>query len=387
MPLPDLVPLLAQAVAVPEPSAEAVRYYRSGNVLWVIGTALSLLIPALFLFSGWSARLRDLARRLARQRWLPTVAIYAVLFTLATSLVESPFVFYADFVREHRFGLSNQSFASWLREAALGLGVGCVLAALGLWIPYLLLRRSPRRWWLWSGLATIPVLLLLSLVGPVWIDPLFDDFGRLEDPALERRILALADRVGIETDRVWVVDKAADTRKLNAYVAGVGRTQRIVLWNTLLESHTPDEVVAVVGHEMGHYVLRHVLWGVLATALLATLAAWVVHRLAGALLARWHRRFGFTELADPASLPLLLLLGGTALLVVSPAALALSRHFEREADRFGLALTGDGHAAATSFVKLLEGNLAVPWPSRAVVLLRYTHPPLGERIEFANEWD
>jgi Zn-dependent protease with chaperone function len=137
---------------------------------------------------------------------------------------------------------------------------------------------------------------------------------------------------------------------------------------------------------MGHYMLRHVLWGVLAAALLATLAAWAVHRLAGALLARWHRRFGFTELADPASLPLLMLLGGAVLLVVSPVVLAVSRHFEHEADRFGLVLTRDAHATATSFVKLLEGNLAVPWPSRAVVLLRYTHPPLGERIEFANEW-
>jgi Zn-dependent protease with chaperone function len=264
--------------------------------------------------------------------------------------------------------------------------VGLIFGVLFLWIPYLLLNKSPRRWWLYTGLLAIPFIVLVSLVQPIWIDPLFNKFGPMKDKALEAEILRLADRAGIEGSRVFEVAKSEDTKAINAYVAGVGGTKRIVLWDTILAKLEPRELLVVMGHEMGHYVLGHV-WKLIlfASALIITLL-YVIHRIVGWLLARYHDRFGFNELADVASLPLILLLFGTASLVVTPAPLALQRHFEQEADRFGLEITRDNHAAATAFVKLQQENLGVPRPSRLYVWWRENHPSLGDRIDFSNDY-
>jgi len=302
------------------------------------------------------------------------------------SLLYLPLAWYAGFVRQHAYGLSTQSAGQWLGDWARGVAVGAVVSALVLWIPYLLLRSSPRRWWLWSGLAALPLGALALLVAPVWIAPLFDDFGPMRDKALETRILALAGRAGIDGARVFEVNKSADTRMVNAYVTGIGLTKRIVLWDTLLRRLQPDEVLFVMGHEMGHFVLHHTLAIILGAALVATLALFVVHRVAGRLIARYRDRFGFDRLADVASLPLLVLVGGVVSFVVTPGVLAWSRWQEREADRFGLEITGNQHAAAMAFVRLQQENLGVPRPGLLYTLWRGSHPSLASRIEAANAY-
>lgn len=374
-----------ETVAVPEPSALAVRYYHSGNVLWAVSTALSLLIPALLLFSGASSRLRHLAQRIGR-RWILMVALYALLFTLITALLTLPLAYYEDYLRQHAYGLSNQSFGRWLGEWVKGVALGGVGLALVLWIPYLLVRRSPRRWWLYAGLASVPIATLVLLVTPIWVDPLFNDFGPMKDKALEARILWLARRAGIEGSRVYEVNKSADTRAVNAYVTGVGSTKRIVLWDTILARLEPDQVLLVTAHEMGHFVLRHTLTFILGTSVLITLSLYVVHRVAGRLIARFSRRFGFNQLSDVASFPLFLLLGTIVSLALIPALLALSRYQEHEADRFALELTRDNHTAATTFVRLQEENLSIPRPGPLYMLWRGSHPALGDRVDFANRY-
>jgi Zn-dependent protease with chaperone function len=374
-------------VAVPEPTEAALRYHAGNNWVWAADTLLGLLVPALLLFTGFSARLRALARRIARGRWLPTVAAYAVLIVVVTSLLWLPFTWYVGFVRQHAYGLSTQSAGQWLGDYSKGMLVGAVVAALVLWIPYRLLPASPRRWWLWTGIATLPLATLALLVGPIWIAPLFDRFGPMQDKALEARILALAERAGIEGGRVYEVDKSKDTRLVNAYVTGIGATKRIVLWDTLLDRLEPDEVVFVMGHEMGHYVLHHTVAIILGAALLATLSLYAVHRVAGTLIARYRGRFGFDDLADVASLPLLMLVGGIVSFVVTPGVLAWSRWQEHEADRFGLELTGNRHAAAMAFVRLQQENLGVPRPGLLYTLWRGSHPSLASRIEFANDFE
>ena len=375
------------SVAVPEPTALALRYHAGNDWIWAADTVLGLALPALLLFTGLSARLRTLSRRLGRGRWFATVAIYAILFTIGTSIFYLPFSWYVGFARQHAYGLSTQSAGQWLGDWAKGTLVGAVVLALVLWIPYRLLRASPRRWWLWTGVATLPVAVLGLLVGPIWIAPLFDRFGPMHDRALEARILALADRAGIEGGRVFEVDKSADTRLVNAYVTGIGATKRIVLWDTLLDRLEPDQVLFVMGHEMGHYVLHHTVAIILGAALLATLSLLVVHRVAGRLISRYRERFGFDALADVASLPLLMLVGGVVSFAVTPGALAYSRWQEREADRFGLELTGNNRVAAMTFVRLQQENLGVPRPGLLYTLWRGSHPSLASRIEFANEFD
>jgi Zn-dependent protease with chaperone function len=314
------------------------------------------------------------------------VALYGVFYVLVMALLELPFGWYVGFARQHEYGLSVQTASQFLGDSAKAVAVGCVVAALTLWIPYLLIRKSPRRWWLWTGIATMPLATLALVIAPIWIEPLFDRFGSMRDRALEARIVALASRAGIEGGRVYEVAKSEDTRTVNAYVTGAGATKRIVLWDTLVDRLTPDEVLFVMGHEMGHYVLHHTALVILGATLLVTSSMYAVHRVAGAMLGRWSRRFGFERLDDPASLALLALVAGVVSLAVTPIVLATSRYMEHEADRFGLEITRDNRVAARTFVKLQQENLGVPRTGVLDHLWRDSHPDPADRIEFANRY-
>ncbi len=375
----------SEPVPVPEPSEKAMRYYRSGNVLWVIGTLWGLAVPCLLLFTGLSARLRDAAGRVGRYRFF-TIAVYGILFSLVTFVLDLPLAFYQGFIRQHAYGLSNQTAAKWWTDTLIGLGISCVFMALILWFPYWLLRKSPRRWWLYTGLAAAPLLALLLFITPIWIEPLFNDFGPMKDKALEARILDFADRAGIEGSRVYEVDKSVDTKTVNAYVTGFMNTKRIVLWDTILTKLDEPEVLLVMGHEMGHYVLGHVPQIIAVGTALALFGLWVIHRLAGGLIARHRERFGFSDLSDVASLPLIALLFSLVGFVLTPALLTFTRHNEHESDRFGLEITHDNHHCATAFVKLQQENLSNPRPGPLFKLWRSTHPPIGERIDFCNRY-
>ncbi|HEX6746595.1 MAG TPA: M48 family metallopeptidase [Longimicrobium sp.] len=373
------------AVPVPRPSEKAVRYERGGDVLWFVGIAWSLLIPALVLFTGLSARIRDLARRIGR-KWYFTLAIYGAIVTLLFWALDLPLAYYAGFVREHQYGLSNQTFGKWLGDSVKGLAIGIVTFALVMWVPYLLLRKSPRRWWLWTALAGIPLVLATVWLQPLVIDPMFNKFGPMRDKALEQRILALAERAGIEGGRVYEVRKSEDTKAVNAYVTGFGGSKRIVLWDTIIQKLDERELLFVMGHEMGHYVLHHVLMLLAMLIVLLLLALWLVHRTAGWIIARWRHRIGFDRLDDIASYPLLTLVVSAVVVAITPIPLAMKRYAEHEADRFGLELTRDNHAMATAFAKLQTENLATPYHGTLHKLFRDDHPPVGERIEFANSY-
>lgn len=372
-------------VAVPEPSDKAVSYFRGGVAIWVVSTLLGLLIPGAILFSGLSARLRNLARGLGR-RWYFTFVIYIALFTALTWLLDLPLAYYTEFVRQHAYGLSNQTLAKWASDAAKHLVVGIVLGGMTLWIPYLLIRKSPRRWWLWTSVVAVPAICGLVLVQPILIDPLFNDFGPMNDRALEAKILAIADRAGIEGGRVFEVAKSEDTKAVNAYVTGFMGTKRIVLWDTIISKLDERQLLFVMAHEMGHYVLGHVWRGILLAAVGICIVLYAAHRLSRSLIARFGRRFGFTELGDVASLPLIILIANLSGLLGSPLLMAYSRMQEHEADRFGLELTRDNWAGASAFVRLQEENLSIPRPPLLHKIFRATHPPLGERIDFSNDY-
>ena len=384
-PTQDIPVASAERVPVPEPTEQALSYHRSGNVLWVVTTLWGLLIPTLFLFTGFSARIRTWATSIGRI-WLFVIAAYWVIFAVISFVIDLPLSYYMGFVRQHAYGLSNQTFAKWASDEAKTLMVTLVMGALFLWVPYLLLRLSPRRWWLYTGLLAIPFIVLVALIQPIWIDPLFNRFGPMQDKALEASILSLADRAGIEGSRVYEVAKSEDTKALNAYVTGVGGTKRIVLWDTIIATLNRPELLVVMGHEMGHYVLGHVWKLILFLSAVIMALLYVVHRVVGWAIARYRHRFGFSELADVASLPLILVLFSVTSLVVTPGVLAFQRHFEHEADRFALEITRDNHAAATAFVKLQQENLGVPRPGALYRWWRASHPSLGDRIDFSNDY-
>jgi Zn-dependent protease with chaperone function len=376
-------------VAVPEPSEKALRHARSGDWLWLVDQLWGLLLPGVILFTGFSAKLRDTAHRIGRN-WYFTIVVYVAMFFLLTFIIGLPLSYYTGFARPHAYGLSNQTLGKWCGDELKGLMVGLIMGGLLIWIPYWLIKKSPRRWWLWTSLVAIPLTAFFMLLAPIVIDPLFNKFGPMKDKVLEGRILDLAGRAGIEGARVFEVDKSADTNTVNAYVTGFGGSKRIVLWDTTIAKLQPDELLFVMGHEMGHYVLGHVVRSVFFGAALILITLWAFDRLQRGFVARYSNRFGFTELADIASIPLVLLLVGVLSFVITPVAAGYSRWQEHEADRFGLEITRNNHAAATAFVKLQQENLGVPRRGLLFKLWRADHPLLGDRIDFCNAyrpWD
>jgi Zn-dependent protease with chaperone function len=240
--------------------------------------------------------------------------------------------------------------------------------------PAVVAMQRIRRWWLPLWLGSIPAIVLLVIIAPVLLDPIFNRFEPLRDQDLKEELLDLASRAGIEGGRVFQVDKSKQTTTMNAYVTGIGPTKRIVMWDTLLQKMTREEVVSVMGHEMGHYVLHHV-WKGVALAVAGVLAALLV---AHAVYARAR-----IDARDMATFPWLLVILTVLLFLGSPVAAGFSRHLEHEADVFALDLTGLGVPMATAFVKLAEDTKINPDPHPVIEFWRYSHPSLKKRVEFA----
>lgn len=370
-------------VIVPEATEQAMRYYNSGNFLWILSQLLDLFIPFAILFTGLSSKLASLSRT---RVWFFSVALYLILYSAISQLISLPLSFYSGFTRMHAYGLSNQTLTRWFSNWGLEslLTIGALVAFI--WIFYLLIRKSPRRWWFYSSLVAIAISFFLMFIQPVWIDPLFNKFGPMKNKKLEEQILTLASRAHIAGARVYEVDKSQDTKTVNAYVIGMGSSARIVLWDTTLEKLNPSQILFVMGHEMGHYVLHHIWWGFLYYSLLSFFLFYFTYKSAGYLLHRYSRRFGFNSLSSIASLPLLLLLFGFFSLLTTPLNNAFTRTIEHHADIFGLEITQDNQAAGTAFVALQLQNLANPRPGPVYTFWRCTHPPLGERVDFCNSY-
>jgi Zn-dependent protease with chaperone function len=372
-------------VAVPEPTEEAMRYYTSGCVLWWVNTVWGILIPLLFLVTGFSARIRNWAQGIGR-KWLLVIGVYFVVYMLLNFVIDFPLSYYQGFLRQHEYEQSNQVLSKWFGDEIKGLLVGLIIGLVVLWVPYLLLKKSPKRWWLYTGVAAVPFMIFMMLAAPLWIDPLFNDFGPMQDKALETKILALAERSGIAGGRVYEVNKSVDTEAVNAYVTGFMGSKRIVLWDTTIAKLQEDELLFVMAHEMGHFVLGHIATGIALFSIVILVVLYIIHRTAGLVIQRFKGRFGFDELSDIASLPLIIMLVNVLSLVITPVVLTYTRHIEHESDRFGLEITHDNNGAARAFVVLQAENLGNPRPGVLYKIWRSSHPTLGDRIDFCNEY-
>lgn len=362
------------------------RHSRTRNVIYFGGAAATWLALAALLWSGWSRRIRDVSERLTRGR-LRSRLLYAALLVTALSLILFPIELYAGFIVPHQYDLSNQSFAQWLIEGIKGFLIAVILAAPLMAGALALIDRWPKRWWLAAWTLSVPLTIVLVFLAPIVVDPLFNDFKRLGSSALEKRLLDLASDVGIADSRVFEVDKSKQTRALNAYVTGVGTSKRIVIWDTLLDAMSDDEVVFVMAHEMGHYV-RHDLWKGMAFSALVTLAAFGLGSIVIARgVARFGRSWGARGLSDPVVLPWMLLTGSILMFTISPGINAYSRAVERRADLFALEHTGLATEGASAFATLARAAKIDPDPHPFIRFWRYGHPTIVERIELALRWD
>ncbi len=360
---------------------EMVRHSRLRNVLYFVGIGWSAAMMLGLLFTGASARMRDAAVGVTKRPFLVAM-LYLVLFILATTVLELPLAYYSGFVVPHQFGLSDQSLPSWLGDVAKGVGVNlAILSVVGALA--LLGIRKVKHWWVLLWACSVPLTVLLAVVQPIVLDPIFNDFEPLRDRVLKQKLLALASRAGIEQGRVYQVDKSKQTTTMNAYVNGVGPTNRIVMWDTLLAKMDHDEVLAVMGHEMGHYVLNHVWKGLAFAAALSFAGFFIAQRIHDRGLRRWGPRWGIESPGDPASIPWLLLIVGGLSFLVSPVTSGYSRSVEHEADMFALELTHLNEPLATAFRKMAEDSKRDPSPHPLIEYWRYSHPPIAKRIPFA----
>jgi len=323
------------ATVPPDKKARSDAYFEGGYWLLLWNAVLASLIYVLLLATGWSARMRDLGERLTRFRALQ-VAAYWVQFLVVTSVLSFPLTIYQNFYREHHYGLATQTFGPWMGDQLKSLILGAVLGAFFLMAMYAVLRRARRTWWIWGSAVTIAFLGLGAVIAPVYIAPMFNTYTKLDDARVLDPILSMARANGIPASDVYVMDASRQTTRISANVSGFLGTERITLNDNLLNRASLPEIEAVMGHEMGHYVLHHVYTGLLFLGVLAVIVFALLKRISEWALTTWGEGWRVRGVDDVAGLPLLALVLTVLLFFLTPVTNSLTRVQESEADIFGL---------------------------------------------------
>jgi STE24 endopeptidase len=378
---PDAATRAYLAWQTPDIKARSVAYFEGKYWLDLWDFLWSAAVFLLLLQSGASARMRTLAERL---RFRPLqVAAYWAQFLVALTVLTFPLTVYREFVREHRFGLSNLTFGAWMGELFKGLALGVVLGGVAMAILYAVVRRLPRTWWLWGSVASVVLSIFFVVIVPVVVVPIFNTPKRLEDQRVVAPILSLARANGIDATDVWEVDASKQTKRISAYVTGLLGTERITLNDNLLNRASLPEIEAVMAHEMGHYVLNHIYkalvqFGVIIVVGFALLK--IVFERLRTRYPRWQVRGA----DDPAGLPLAALLFTSYLFVLTPLLNTLTRVQEYEADLYGLNAAAQPDGFAQIALKLAEYRKLEPTPFEEFFF--YDHPSGRTRIHAAMRW-
>jgi STE24 endopeptidase len=348
----------------------------------------------LVLWLRWPARFRDWAEGASGRRFVQAL-VFAPLLLLTLAVLGLPSDLYGHWL-SLRYEQSVQGWGSWFWDWSKGQLIGLVIGTVLVWILYGIIRRSARRWWFYFWLVSVPILIFLLFIAPVVIQPLFFKFTPLEQtqPELVTQIEKVVARGGLEIppSRMFEMNASEKLKSVNAYVTGFGASKRVVVWDTTVEKMTTPQTLFVFGHEMGHYVLYHIPRVLTFTALVLLLFFYLGYRLMGWVLGRWGERWAVRGVDDWASLPVLLLLLLVFSFLFDPVSNAYSRHLEHQADVYGLEVIhglvpDSGQTAAQAFQILGEINLADPHPPTLIKIWLYSHPPLDERLVFAQSYD
>jgi STE24 endopeptidase len=377
-----------------ERMVKAVAYSRAGYTLYFLSYFLGGLFLFLILRLGWAAKFRDIAERVSDRKWIQGFVFVPLLF-LTLDVLDMPVSLYWHSLSLH-YQQSVQGWGSWFWDWTKGELINAAFGIVLVLILFAVMRRSPRRWWLYFWFPAVLILLGLIVITPLVIDPLFNKFEPLskEHPALVASIERLTKRAGvpIPPDRIFLMLASQKTNAINAYVTGLGGSKRVVIWDTTIEKTSNDESLFIVGHELGHYVLGHVWRGFLAGVAGLLLALYLMFRGLHWALDRWARDWNLYGQEDWASLAVLLLLLQALLFVSSPVISGFSRMQEHAADVYGLevihGLVPDSEeVAAHAFQVIGELDLSDPNPPPFITFWLYSHPPLAERLVFAHSYD
>src|SRR5579862_9644363 len=363
-------------------SADSRRYNRIKRWLGIADFAVGFGLLILLLASGWSGTLRDIAERGASQNYTYAVFLYVLMLMLIAKVIGTPLEFYG-FRLEHRYNLSNQKFGSWLWDELKGFLLGLVMATVVVEILYWLMRQTPQHWWIIAWAVFLGLMVLLAQIAPVVLFPIFYKFEPLENEELKRRLIVLSERAGTRVRGVYKWHLSEKSKKANAALTGLGATRRIILADTLLDNYSPDEIEAVLAHELGHHVHRHILKSIFVQAGITLFGFWA---------ANWALHYAvdqhmFEELSDFANLPLLALVSVVLSFLLMPALNAYSRFNERQADRYAFESIASVEPFISSMNKLAEQNLAERTPSKWVEWFFHSHPAISRRLAAAEEWN
>lgn len=375
----------SEEMRVESKESKGERFYKSDRVVQGLKIVFSLGVPAIILVTGCSSKLRNVSKGIGKTTFI-AAGIYGLLYTILDSAINFPLTFYAGYIQSHKFGLSHQPLSIWIKNYFLDLVIGALGIFLILWIPYFIIKRSPKRWWLYTGIISIPISLFLFYAQPVIIDPLFNEFKTIENKATERSLVELTEKANIKGCTILKVDKSKETTMINAYMTGVGKVRRIVLWDTALDKLSLRELRFVTAHEIGHYVLSHIKKLFIIQTVMTFIVLYIVHATAPTIINKFRRKFKFDNLNDVASFPLITLIISFCMIVITPTSNAYSCYIERQADAFAIELTKDNTAAISSFEKLSENGIIIPNPDPLYKLWKYDHPPVEERIEFFKNY-
>jgi STE24 endopeptidase len=363
--------------------ARSNAYFEGGYWLILWDFLYEVVIALLLLNLRWSARMRDLAERVTRFRPVHTF-VYWLQYLVLSTILGFPLAVYEGYFREHNYGLATQTFGPWMGDQLKNLGVGAVLGGVLVIGLVGIVRRLPKTWWIWGAVATNVFLVFVVLISPVYIFPLFNKITRLNDPKVVDPILSLARANGIPAKDVYTIDASRQSTRMSANVSGFANTMRITLNDNLLRRGSPEEIQAVMGHEMGHYVLNHIYKGIMfyliETVLLFAFLRWGLDWS----LQRWGEKWGIRGITDVAVIPLVFLLVSILSFVFTPIDNTFTRTQEYEADMYGLNTSRQPDGFAQAAIHLGEYRKMSPNPAEEWIL--FDHPSGRNRIFAAMRW-
>jgi len=358
-------------------------YFEGGYWLILWNFLLTAAISIFLLASRISARLRDFSQRLTRFNALQT-ACYALPYLLIVYVLSFPLNLYENFFREHQYGLATQNFLPWFREQLIGFIIAIIGGTVLLVLLYAVFRRAPRTWWIWGTFVVVVFMFIITFIAPVFIDPLFNTYKPLTNPEIRDPILAMARANQIPVKQVFEVDASRQTTRVSANVAGVLGTTRIALNDNLLKQCTLPEIREVMAHEMGHYVLNHGAKLLTYFGIFVLIGFALTRALFDAAVGRWGNKWGIRGIADPAGLPLLVLILGTLIFLATPFLNTVVRVTEREADAFGINTSREPDGMAKVALKLGAYRKLDPTPLEEFIF--FDHPSGRSRIRMAMDW-
>ena len=371
------------AMIPPAATARSNAYFEGGYWLVLWDFLYASVIALLLLNLRWSAKMRNLAERITRFKWLQN-ALYWGQYLLLTTVLGFPLEFYESYVREHKYGMATQSFWPWMGDEGKAFLINLVFGVIAVVVLFAIVRKLSRTWWIWGAIAMITMTVLAVAIGPVYLQPIFNKYTRLNDPKITAPILSMAHANGIPTNDVYQFDASKQTTRMSANVSGFANTMRISLNDNLLRRGSPEEIQSVMGHEMGHYVMNHIPKTIFFLSVVYLLFFALLRWSLDWTLARWGERWQIRGITDPAVLPLVFLLAGIFFFVLTPVTNTETRVHEKEADMFGLNAARQPDGFAQAAIHLAEYRKMRPGPIEEFIF--YDHPSGYDRIHSSMVW-